>query len=195
MSKQYMRVPGFGDQFTIPDMYSRGLGRGVPVVSDDGGLVPTGGTDTTVQLDDWLTTPGPRPYVQQQGINSVKNLVAGVAQPLSNTRLDCDAILFDVYSSAANSVFWGFSAAVTPTTGTEIRAGIPQLIGPDNTRQQWELQRVLEFMAAVVGMKEGILPLDKYWAPRVTWDASQIFVVAAANTAISVLFLLPPPLQ
>ena len=73
-----------------------------------------------------------------------------------NQDTPCDAMIIDVYSTAANSVFFGFGSGVTITSGIEIQAGNPLILSPDNVREQWEIQKPLEFIAAILAQQAGL---------------------------------------
>jgi len=154
-------------------------------------------TDTvsTVQTltSGFITPPGQRPYVYQRGVSF--NFTAGVAAlPINANRYEVDSVIVDVPSTAANSVFMGF-AGVTITSGLEVRPGLPIEWATDNTREQWELQRAMELIASLLAMKEGGAPLTTYRPPRVVYNLADIFIVAAAPTAISITVFNVPEQQ
>jgi hypothetical protein len=141
-----------------------------------------------------LTSPGNRPAVYQRAVNY--SIVADVAPiPLMNQDTPCDSIVLNVYSTAANSVFMGFGSGVTVTSGVEIRAGLPMVLSSENDREQWELQKALEYIAATMAYSAGLPPLGPYRAPRVVFNAKDWFVVAAAPTAVTVVLFYVPEQQ
>lgn len=134
-----------------------------------------------------FTTPGPRPWTFQAAINFQLNLVANTPQALASGQFAADTIVVDVLSSLSNSVFFGYGSQVSPSSGIEVRPGLPLTLSADTNREQWELQRLLEIMAsALAGDHAG-----PYRAPRNVFDASQYFAVATVDTTIAVM-LFPP---
>lgn len=189
----------FTNRYIIPDLYPRrddpfrpgaiGTPTEAPGAAQ-GAYGPIEGAPTDVaQL---LTVPGTRPVVYQRAINFTVNLtIANVPVALSNGQLQCDTIVLDVYSTAGASAFFGYSNAVTTSSGIEIRPGLPIVITPENSREQWELQRVLEAMSVMLGYAS-----EPYRAPRVVFDASAYFLVAATvPLAVSVMIFLVPEFQ
>jgi hypothetical protein len=154
--------------------------------------LPPGPTQTI--LENWLTQPGERPHVFQRAVST--SITAGVAPvPIMNQRFDCDTIVLDVPTTAANSVFFGFGSGVTVTSGIEIRPGLPIAITPDNNREQWELQRMIEMIAAMMAVQLGFDSIGQYRAPKVVFNANEYFVVAAATTVMSALVFYVPEMQ
>lgn len=93
-----------------------------------------------------------------------------------------DSFLICVYSTAANSVFFGDST-VSITTGIEIPAGVTVQFSASNERQLYELQNPLIQMSEV-------LTCERQTAeeiPFVYFDLSQLFLVAAAATNVVVM--------
>lgn len=187
---------------TIPDVYPRKDDPFRPGVVSIPGLTEqqiieaaSPPPEVLEGLEADLTTPGQRPFVFQRATTFVINLIANTPQAIMANQFACDSMLLNVYSTAANSVFFGFGNAVTPTTGIEIRPGIPVLLEPENVREQWEVQRVLEYIAALLATQTGAPALGHYRAPRVVFDASDWFLVAAANTAIAVTLFYVPEMQ
>jgi len=184
--------PTWWERSTNPDLVTRGLnvGSGAPTLPPDvNGEVPF----TPPIVAPWLTQPAMRPTVTQRFLQF--NATAGTtATPLSNQRQEAIAIIFDVYSTAGASAFWG-SAGVTTTTGIEIRPGLPGVLSLDQVREQWELQRGLEHIGALLAANLGGDPMGPYRAPRVILDLSTIFLVSVAAQNISVVAFLPPELQ
>lgn len=180
----------------VPDLYPRKSDPFRPAGAVPPETAPWGGVgaEETSEFYAQLTTPGGRPFVTQRALNY--SITAGVAPvPLMNQDAYCDAFVVDVYSSAANSVFLGFGQGVTVLSGIEVRVGLPLMLSTDNTREQWELQRALDFMAAALALQAGLPPQGTYRAPRVVYNARDWFVVAAAPTAVSVQLFYVPELQ
>jgi hypothetical protein len=138
-----------------------------------------------------ITTGGARPLVVQDALNYSIPLSANTAAPLVTRSMMVDAIGINVPSTAAVSAFFG-RGAVTNVSGWEVRPGSPQLFRADNTREIWELQRTLEYIAALLAADRGGGQLPSYRAPRVAFDASQysLFATAAVTVAI-MLFYIP----
>jgi hypothetical protein len=181
---------------TIPDMYPRvqdpyrpRQGGNGPVVADP--------SDEGVNADPvtvTLTMPGQRPVVSQRAVNY--GFTAGTASlPLTAARLEIDGFMVNVPSTAANSVWLGFGSSITVGTGLEVQAGVPVFFSASNDRQEWELQRALEYMAAVAALQNGLQPLPAYRAPRVVLNAADWFIIASAATNISLMFFFIPEQQ
>lgn len=138
-----------------------------------------------------LTQAGQRPVVYQR--SSPFTMTAGLTPlPLQNQQFQCDAFVISVASALLTSVFIGQSSSVNATSGIEVQPGLPVTIRADNTREQWEIQRLLEMIAAMIANSGGYSFLPNYRAPRVVIDASSWYVVATAATVISVtLFNVP----
>ena len=193
-------MPGFTpdeiQRYNIPDLYPRRddpfRPGPLPVPSGAPGAahgIPSGeGGSSDFPLE--LTPPGARPVVFQQALNFNVTLAANVAQPLSNGSFQCDTIVIDVYSTAANSVFFGFGSSVNSLNGLEIRPGLPITFSPENQREQWELQRCLEALAAMQGVT-----LEHYRAPRVVFDSAKYYLFATAATSVSVMLFTVPEFQ
>lgn len=195
-ARNLVMVPDWVDQNQKPDLYTRGLTVGAgPQLTPPGGMTSPALSEliATAEAEAWATTPGQRPFVYQNFMQFAIT-VGTTPVPLIPLRTEVDTIVFNVISTAANSVFWG-GQAVTITTGMEIQPGVPISMGPDNTREQWELQRVLEYIGAIVARSTGREPLSSYRAPRVVFDASKVFLVAAANTQVNLALFIPPELQ
>jgi hypothetical protein len=141
-----------------------------------------------------LTTPGNRPEVQLRGLNYGLS-VGTIPTPLTLARSSIDTIIVDNPSSALNSIFFGYGNSVTTSTGLEVRAGIPLVYQPVNTREPWELQRQLEFISMMMAAFFGMNSIPAYRAPRVIIDPSQYFTIATATTAISIMLLYIPEMQ
>jgi hypothetical protein len=181
---------------TIPDMYPRISDPFQPAGANPPQNLPPDLASNPAIADFYaeLTSPGSRPGVFQRAMNFT--IVAGLAPvALMNQDTPCDAMIIDVYSTAANSVFFGFGSGVTITSGIEIQAGNPLILSPDNMRENWEIQKPLEFIAALMARQMGLPALGPYRAPRVTLNANDYFVVAAAATNVSVMLFYVPEQQ
>jgi len=141
-----------------------------------------------------LTQPGQRPTVYQRAANFQFNADV-TALPISNLQFLCDTIVIDVPSTAGASVFFGFGNGITIASGIEVRPGLPIAIQPENTREQWEIQRLLEMIAYMMAIDKGFNMFNSYKAPRVAFDASQWFIVAAAPLAIRIMLFTIPEQQ
>mgnify|MGYP001590970538 CR=1 FL=1 len=91
-------------------------------------------------------------------------------------------IVFSVPITAANSVFLGSNAAVTITSGIEIPAGIPQQYRIVNERVLIELESIQKEQATAVMCRNVISDI----VPFVAWDVNQVYLIATANTAMTV---------
>jgi hypothetical protein len=185
--------PTWWERSTNPDLVTRGLnvGSGPPTMPPDvNGQVPF----TPAVSVPWLTQPAMRPTVTQRFLNF--NVIANLTPvPLSVQRMEAIAVIFNVYSTGAASAFWGPNG-VTPTTGIEIRPGLAATLALDQVREQWELQRALEHIGAMLAGGAGLGDqLGPFRAPRVILDLSTIFLTAAAAQAVSIIAFLPPELQ
>lgn len=125
-----------------------------------------------------------RPILKQEGTTLSFQVTTAAASPnpaLGLTSL-IDSFVITVPSSAANSVFIGFDQGVTTTTGLELLAGTSSRFTCSQDRQLYELQnlliKMLQCMGAMPGQFEDI--------PFVCWDMSSVFLIAAANTTVSV---------
>jgi hypothetical protein len=92
-------------------------------------------------------------------------------------------------------VFFGFGSGISTTSAIEIRPGLPVEISTENTREMWEVQRVLEAIAGMVAGQIGVEGLGSYRAPRVVFDASDFFVIATGATTVRVMIFLSPEYQ
>lgn len=193
MSEKLVYDPLWFERATNPDLVTRGLniGAGSPVQAPD----YNAGDDAynIAPIAPWLTIPGMRPSVTQRFLNF--NVIANLAAvPLSVGRLETIGLIFNVYSTAGASAFWG-AAGVTTTTGIEIRPGIPAPLLVEQVREQWELQRQLEHIGAMMAAATGQPGMGPYKAPKVIFDLSQIYVASAAALPVSILAFLPPEEQ
>lgn len=145
----------------------------------------------------WLTSPGPRPVVYQRAFNSqlTPGALALPTVPLTSQQFQCDSMVIAVPSTAANSVFFGYGSQITTGSGLEVQPGLPIIIEPENTRELWELQRMLEVIAAMVAAERGWNPLGPYRAPRVAFNANEYYLTAAAPTPMSIMLFFIPEMQ
>ena len=184
----------------IPDVYPRRDDPFRPAAAEIPAGAPPASMLSAEQLvsvnvwDNWLSTPGTRPIVYQRALNY--QLSAGTTPlPLTTGNMQCETIILDVDSTIGNSVFFGFSSSITTGAGIEVRPGLPVTLSIDNNREQWEIQRVLEAMAGMMAAQGGYNALGSYRAPRVVFDASDFFVVAASTTTVRVMLFLTPEFQ
>lgn len=190
-----MKSTDWLSRVTIPDMYPRLDDPFQP----SAGAVPPGTPMAQGEIPNpisvQLTQAGMRPTVVQRATQFA--LTTGVLTPLAivANRLEVDAITIDNPSSNAASVFFGFGSSTSTTSGLEVVPGIPLTIGPDNQREQWELQRVLEFMAALMAVSQSATGLPPYKSPRVVLDASNWFVITAGALTFSVTLWFIPEQQ
>lgn len=126
-----------------------------------------------------------RPTVPQQ-LNQAVIAVAVTPTPLSSnpalTLAYIDSFLLCVYTTAANSVFFG-DQSVTTTNGMEIPAGVTVQFSISNERQLYELQLPLLPVASQIvcaAMPQSDIPF-------VYWDLSQLYLVAAAPTNVVII--------
>ena len=140
-----------------------------------------------------LTQPGPRPQTFLQGQNYALP-VDTKPTPIAPNRIVTDGFVVDVHSDKPNSVFFGYGTA-SLDGGTEVRPGFPLVFVPDNTREQWELQRSLEYIAAILAVQANAQPLPIYRSPRVVVDPSSYFLIAPAPTTVSIMLLLMSEFQ
>ena len=79
-------------------------------------------------------------------------------------------------------MFFGYGNQLTAAGGVQLIASQPVLIAPSNTRELWELQRVLEAIyAAQTGMA-----LPQWKAPRVAMDLNSWCLVCATGVTQTV---------
>ena len=158
----------------------------------DFGLLP--GADI---LKDAITMPGVRPVAYQRALN-LSISVTDTPIAIQPGTFQCDAIEISVPSSLTNSTFFGFGSGVTSSSGIEVKPGIPQLYSPDNVREQWELQRELEAIEALLAYAIGIsynngIPfpsLGQFMAPRVVLNAHDYYLVNASGITQTVAVML-----
>ena len=192
MTQRYS--PTWLERSTNPDLITRGLmvGAGAPTTAPDYSA-PDGAYVSQQSLAPYLTAPAMRPSVLQRFINL--NVIANTpAVPISPGRLESIGVIMNVYSTAAASAFWGPNG-VTVTSGIEIRPGVPAPLTLDQDREQWELQRQLEHIAAMIAALTGQEGMGPYKAPKVVLDLSLIYLAAAAPLAVTIVAFLPPEMQ
>lgn len=135
-----------------------------------------------------------RPVVRQDFTS--QNLVVGTTPtPLNSDQALAqsyiDSFIIAVPSTAANSVFMGNQAVTAAANGggVEIVAGaMPNFRIEQGGRMLYEILRPLLEMSAVAGCKierPDVLPF-------VCWDLSTIFLIATANTNVTVMFFRNP---
>jgi hypothetical protein len=94
-----------------------------------------------------------------------------------------DTFLVTVPAAAANSVFLGFDQGLIVGTGIELLAGTTVEFRVDHDgRQIYECQNLLTRLVETLCGRP-IVPAEQI--PFVCWDMSQIYMVAAAPTAIT----------
>jgi hypothetical protein len=191
------RSPDWLDRITLVDLYPRQNDPyAPPTVAPPAGTIsapagPAGGASIYAGN---ITDPGTRPIVYQRGLN-FQIAVTTSPQPITNGGFQCDGMVLDVPSTAANSIFFGFGSGITTSSGIEIRPGLPVLFAPDNTREMWELQRLLEQIATILANQAGLPTLGQYKAPRVVLNGSDWYVVTTLAVTMSVMLLNVPELQ
>lgn len=126
-----------------------------------------------------------RPLVKQEATSfslSVAVTPTPIAPQLGLTSM-IDSFIVTIPSTAANSVFMGFDAGVTTTTGLELLAGTSENFRIDQGgRQLYELQFPLMDLRNDKLCKTD--PLEQI--PYVVWDMSQVYLVAAAITVVTI---------
>jgi hypothetical protein len=200
--------PDWLDREVIPDVYKRRSDPYRPMEM----LIPPVGTPSAEGVDmgqiqdifrGFMTTPGVRPFTYQRALN-ISIAATDSPTPIQNATFPVDAIIVNVPSSSANSAFFGWGSNISSTNGAiEVRPGIPQFFAPDNVREQWELQRNLEMisamLAALIMLQSGgqVQPPGPFMSPRVTFDASDYFIVNATgiSQSVSVMMFYVPEFQ
>lgn len=199
------------DRILIPDVYPRNDDPYAPPgsIPPPTGTQPSNLNPTTAEQDLYqqsITTPGVRPVVFQRAYNTVVTVTGNDVGtvPLMTATYQCDAFLIDVPSSSTNSAFFGFGAGVTPASGIEVQPGLPQFYSPTNIREQWELQRLLEAICALIGFQigqvDGMPPIPtpgQYMAPRVVLNAHDYYLVnnVGITQNVSVMLFTVPEFQ
>jgi len=179
----------------MPDLMSRGLnvGSGGVLQAPDVSGAGAAPVDAGPAVAPWLTNPGMRPTVLQRFVN-FQVTANSPAVRVSDSRFECIGAILNVYSTAGASAFWG-APGVTATTGIEIRPGIPAFIGLDQDREQWELQRALEHIGAMLAIQGQFEMMAPYMAPRVILDLNSIALASVAAQPVAVLAFLAPEYQ
>jgi hypothetical protein len=184
--------PTWFERATMPDLITRGLnvGSGAPTQAPNpDGTVPY----VAAAAMPWLTQPAMRPTVVQRFLNF--NVAAGTSPTaLAPNRMEAIGVIFNVVSTVATSAFWGPSN-VSTASGIEIRPGLPAVLSLDQVREQWELQRALEHIGALLAAQTGSPQMGPYMAPRVILDLSTIYLIANPAITVNVLVFLPPEMQ
>lgn len=181
---------------TVPDMYPRNDDPFRPPNAPGADCQPCPPGTRPIFDVLKLTQPGPRPVVVQRAVNmQITVPVAPAVIQITNNRFECDSMVLDVASTAGQSVFFGYGSGVTTTNGLEIQPGLPILIEPENTREMWEIQRQLEFIAAILAHQAGLPALNQYRAPRVVFNAAEWFLTSTVATVMSVMLFSIPELQ
>ena len=190
MSKNMTGLDLLVDEYTIPDVMHRegpqATNAPIPGVGVSGSWYQT----NTYRN---VTIPGQRPAVYQKALNL--SLVTGTgAVALAPTQFQVDSILLSV-PTGGTSVFLGYGSGVTTASGIEIKAGVPMLIGPDNVREQWELQRALEALIGIIAQANGLASPPPFMSPRVYMDAGQYYLIGTATQTVAVMLFLSPEFQ
>jgi len=192
---------GYWDRQFIPDVMPRKFDVDAPPSIGAPIGAPFAGGPVLPNLDlfsQWVTTPGVRPIVYLRATNYSLS-VTDQPQPIANAGFQCDAMIIDVPSSGTNSVFVTFGQVGTGQ-GLEVQKGIPLTVTPDNSREQWELQRMLETIAAMIAgyiqlsTGQTVTPPGTFMAPRVIINAHDYWISCAATLTQTVnimLFLVP----
>ena len=190
------------DREVVPDVYPRkrdpysaGGVLQAPAGTPSAGMDFTGNPLADI-FNNAITTPGQRPVAYQRALSQT---IAVTDSPIAIQpgTFDCDAIMISVPSSSLNSTFFGFGSSVSSSSGIEVVPGVPQIFRPENVREQWEIQRLLEYMAAVLGVFVGqslfgqtIPPLGQFMSPRVVLNAHDYYLVNAPTISQNVATLL-----
>lgn len=194
--------PDWLDRAVIPDVYPR---RDDPY-SPTGIIPPPAGTPQGAPtlpgagaqqalFQDYITMPGVRPVAYQRANNFQIN-VTDSPTPIQTGTYQCDAILISVLSTSVNSTFFGFGSGINSSSGIEVKPGVPQFYSPSNVREQWELQRNLEALVALMGtlvaMQTGgtFTGPGKFMSPRVVMNAHDYYLVNATGITQSVAVML-----
>lgn len=126
-----------------------------------------------------------RPVIRQD-FTTLLLTVGTVPTPL-NGAFDINSLITSfiiaVPSTAANSVFLG-NGGVTITNGLELLAGTSPVFIIENYKQPYEMQGPL--IKIEENLKQCEADVDAL--PFIVWDPSQIFLIAAAATNVSVAF-------
>ena len=206
----------FGDDWVdrqvIPDVYPRKSNPFAPPAYE---IPPTGTNQPPVPaptaaqdlFSEAITIPGVRPVVYQRAYNLIVPVTDSPVAIQPGT-FQCDAILVDVPSTSGNSTFFGYGSGISATNGgIEVFPGFPQFFSPSNVREQWELQRLLEAITAMLGelisLQLGGGPgtnpgtPGQFMSPRVVLNAHDYYLVNAAGISqnVSVMLFTVPEMQ
>ena len=191
------------DREVIPDVYPRKDDPYQPVEM----LTSPVGTPTALPTDGLgstlgdiykgnITTPAVRPVVYQKAFN-ITVPVTDAPIAIQAGTFQCDAILVSVPSTSVNSTFFGYGSNISSTNGgIEVRPGFPQFYSPDNIREIWEIQRVVEelaaLMAAMIQIQTGMNPgtIGPFMSPRVVLNAHDYYLVNATGISQNVAVML-----
>jgi len=122
-----------------------------------------------------------RPLVAQS-FNTQVLVVGMTPTPLSSLQLTqayIDSLILCLYSTAANSIFYG-DQGVTTGTGLELPVGVTIELSISNARPAYELQDPLDAITTKV-LCQSVKPFE---VPFVYWDLTQLYAIAAAPTNI-----------
>lgn len=187
--------PDWVDRYAIPDVYPRKTDpfRPMGILDAPAGTPGAGPSEAYAPgvdiYKDAITPPGVRPVAYQRASNLTLS-VTDQPQAIQQGTFQCDAFLISVPSASLNSTFFGFGSGVSVTSGIEVQPGIPQFYSPTNIREQWELQRLLEALTAMMGVLIGLqtgqpaVPTPgKFMSPRVVLNAHDYYLLN--NTGIT----------
>lgn len=140
---------------------------------------------------DWITQPSMRPVVYQRAANLTVN-VGTTPVPITSNQFQCDSMVISIDGAGGTSAFFGYGAGVTVLSGIEVAPGIPATIIPENTREQWELQRMLEVIAAILAADRGYASPGFFRAPRVVFNPNEYYLVATGAVSVAVMLFYVP---
>jgi hypothetical protein len=211
VSRQYYGIDWVNRE-VMPDVYPR---KSDPFVPPSYITPPSGTNQPQVEepgmaqnlFTPAITVPGVRPVVYQRAAN-LSLPVTDQPIAIQAGTFQCDAILINVPSSSLNSTFFGFGSGISSTNGgIEVVPGVPQFFSPTNVREQWELQRLLEAITAMLGelisLQLGGGPgtnpgtPGQFMSPRVVMNAHDYYLVNAATISqnVSVMLFTVPEMQ
>lgn len=124
-----------------------------------------------------------RPLLKQEAttLSFVVTTAASSPTPALGLTSLIDSFDITVPSTAANSIFIGFDQGVTTATGLELLAGTTTQFRVNQDRQLYELQNLLNKMLQCMQGNAGVFEE----IPFICWDMSSVFLIATANTTIS----------
>lgn len=124
-----------------------------------------------------------RPLLKQEATSMSFVVTTAAQSPTASLGLTSliDSFMITVPLAAANSVFLGFDQGVTVTTGVELLAGTTSNFRIPQDRQLYEIQNLLVTIARCLAGENK--PFEDI--PFIVWDMSSIYLIAAANTTIS----------